>query len=416
MSDKKITALYCRLSSSDEQDGESNSIANQKAILTNYAAEHGYTNCVCYCDDGRTGVNFERPAFMEMLANIEANLVERVIVKDFSRFARNVVDITSHIDKIFPFMNVRFISVIDNYDSFQHKDKPLDMNLAFKAVFHQYYVQEISDKIKKAYDTKRKSGEFFGQVPYGYKKSENVKGLLEINPETAPIVERMFQMRANGKLPSEICRIFYEEKLPIPTEYKNKVANPTCLWDANTIGKMLQNRIYIGEVAHGKHTSDAFTKKVTKLPKSEWTVFPNAHEAIVSKEIFDKVQGFYGKMKPTKLGKNRMGLFKGKIFCGCCNHAMSYQNAKVSNFYCTKKIRNGLEKCFNDRICVTDLSEFLISNINKIIGDFIEHNQFSENYVSEKSNLERKLKSLRIKPKELFEKFAETDYRQFGDL
>jgi len=264
--------FYGRISDDDDNIGTSESVKNQIEFLTDYVkrnSEFANSTLSIFQDDGFSGINMNRPAIQELLTNIRCRRIDCVMVKDLSRFSRNFLEATTYLDKIFPFMNVRFISVLDKYDSDQNIGKPLDMGVAFKTIFHEYYIYDISEKIKRAYAQKRERGEHTGGLPYGYSYSKIGKGDIEIDLYSAEIVRRIFQMRLDGISAKNICKTLHDEGVESPSRYRGANSgyqrDDKFCWNRVTIYSILHNRFYIGECAGNKTSRDLKTKKITRL-------------------------------------------------------------------------------------------------------------------------------------------------------
>lgn len=217
-SNQKITALYCRLSRDDETQGDSNSIQNQKNILSNYANQNGFFNLKYYIDDGYSGVNFDRPGFQEMISEVENGKVETIITKDLSRLGRNYLEVGSYIEVRFKKFNVRYIAVNDNMDTLYGESNEL---MPFKNLFNEWFVRDTSKKIRAVKRAQAERGERLStRAPYGYMKDPNNPKVIIPDPETAPIAKRIFKMCAEGSGPSQIAKQLKKEKILTPNHYE----------------------------------------------------------------------------------------------------------------------------------------------------------------------------------------------------
>ncbi len=249
--EKKITALYCRLSQEDELKGDSNSIQNQRAILEKYARDNGFENTQFFVDDGYSGVSFNRPAFQSLIEMMEQGKVATLITKDLSRLGRNYIEVGQYTELIFPRLGVRYIAINDNFDSLYSEGNEL---APFKNLFNEWYARDTSKKIRAVVKAKAERGERVGTVvPYGYKRDPERKGHLLINEETAPIVRMIFSLCAKGTGPRNIANILREKKILKPTMYRYNSqgvygtvtdTDAPYGWTSTTIGKMLSNEIY----------------------------------------------------------------------------------------------------------------------------------------------------------------------------
>lgn len=331
--------LYIRLSrEDDDSSNESESITNQRDFLEDYVRSNRFNLIDEYVDDGYTGTNFERPAFKRMIDDIEKGTINCVITKDMSRLGRDYIGIGNYIEKYFPEHKVRYIAVNDGLDTI---NGTIDDITPFKAIINDYYAKDISKKVKSAITTMKKQGKFLGGIPpYGYKfKSEDNHKQLIIDEETAPVVRRMFTMYANGYSLYKIVDIFNNEKIPIPSVQKalNRGLKSTAYgsWQTRTIDEILKNSTYIGNLTQGRRRKVNYKlKKVVRVPQSEWIIYENAHEPIIDKETFDKVQNIYNKNKNRSWGKNDF-LLQGFLYCKECGHKIGINKTGSKNYYCS---------------------------------------------------------------------------------
>ena len=317
--EKQRAALYSRLSRHDGiGEGESNSISNQKQMLTQFSKEHFFEIVDYYTDDGWTGTSFERPDFRRMIADMEKGLIDVVVVKDLSRLGRNNAMVALYTEMIFPDNDVRFIAVNDNIDT-TNGDNDI---MPFKSVVNEFYAKDISKKIRSAYRTKALNGEFTAAfAPYGYLKDPNDKHKLIPDADTADIVRRIFKLAAEGVSPYKISVILRNEKVLMPRAY---IAEQTgrynnCYdhnhpydWCNNTITIMLQNKVYLGHMVSNKSTSKSYkNRKLVKNASEEWIEVKNTHEPLVDEATWELAQQIIGKRKrPMRTGE--MQIFSGE--------------------------------------------------------------------------------------------------------
>ena len=285
----KITALYCRLSQEDENKGDSDSIINQKAILTKYAEENGFTNIQIFIDDGYSGVCFNRPDFQRLIELMEKGKVNTLITKDLSRLGRNYIEVGNYTEILFPRWNVRYIAINDNYDSMYNEGNEL---APFKNLFNEWYARDTSKKIRAVFKAKAERGERIStQAPYGYKKDPDTKGHLIIDEATAPVVKMMFELCAIGNGPRAIANILRDKEILKPTIYRYQQTGAYCRitdtediygWNDRTVADILDNEVYLGHTINCKTTVASYKdKRKIYRPESEWLRFENTHEAIV---------------------------------------------------------------------------------------------------------------------------------------
>lgn len=341
MKDNSIynVGIYIRLSREDEDSiNESESITNQRDFLEDYVKSNRFNLINEYVDDGYTGTNFERPGFMRMISDIEKGIINCVITKDLSRLGRDYIGIGNYIEKYFPEHKIRYIAVNDRLDTI---DGGIDDITPFKAIMNDYYAKDISRKVKSAITTMKKQGKFLGSVaPFGYKfASEDNHKKLVIDEETAKVVKRMFLMYANGNSLYKIADTFNNEKIPIPSVQKglNRGLKSTAYgsWQTRTIDEILKNPTYIGNLTQGKRKKVNYkSKKIVRVPKNQWIIVENAHEPIIDKETFDKVQNIYAKNKNRSSIKNDL-LLTGFLYCKECGHKIGINKNSNNKYYCS---------------------------------------------------------------------------------
>lgn len=352
-----ITALYCRLSRDDGTESESNSIGNQKKLLSQKAKEMGLTDTKYYVDDGYTGTNFNRPGFQQLIDDIEIGLVSAVMVKDLSRLGRDYVSVGNYTDSYFPEHNVRFIAVNDAIDS----DEGESEIAPFKNILNEMYARDISKKIRSSHRLRGSMGEPLSQPPYGYMKSAENKKKWIIDPEAATVVKSIFKMCLDGKGNETIARELQENKVLIPMAYwqskglnrggKKTQTNPY-KWCKTTVQKILSQQEYCGDIINFKTYSKSFKNKTRyENSKENWAVFKNVNEPIIDRETFETVQKFISKTKrrtPKKENGER-SIFNGLIYCGDCHSKMRYHtstsNKEIHYFTCSDNKVDYRGKC-----------------------------------------------------------------------
>lgn len=343
-----IAGLYCRLSKDDEQSGESVSIGTQRSILTDYCLQHGYTIYKVYTDDGYSGLNFNRPGFKELLEDVERGAVNMVITKDLSRLGRDYIMTGYYSEIFFQTKGVRYIALADDVDSL----KGTNEIAPFKNILNEMYARDVSKKVKNAKRQRAKQGLFIGsQAPYGYMKDPNNKNQLIIDPEAAKVVSQIFSLALDGLGSVAIASELEKRKIPTPAVYKyqhgdQRFARYSSIqngdyysWRSATISQILTNRVYTGELISLKtETENCKTKQRSVVPEDQRIVTPNAHDAIVTAEIFEQVQLVRSMHRcPTKA--KRENLFRGKIFCACCGHPLTMSSkhlvsGKTDIYFC----------------------------------------------------------------------------------
>lgn len=357
--------LYIRLSKEDSGKHNQNTVENQKALLEDFVRSKADMKVFdVYIDNGFSGTNFERPAFQKMMEDAKSGKINCIIVKDLSRFGRSYLEIGNYLEKIFPFLNIRFISVTDHFDTFaaasSESGRPLTngLEIPLKNIINEVYAKDISRKVGSAIEIKKKEGRYGGGVaPYGYRKSKTVKGKYEVDEEAAKVVRYIFGLRSEGYGYCSIVKILNEKEIKSPSAYryeKGIVKNEKLrdvLWKAYAIEDMLRDEVYLGNMVRGKtHSAMHKGEKRHPVPREEWIVVPGMHKPIVSKELFDAVQAVNEKraqehkkkLEKAKENPKRDNVFKGKIFCGDCGITMGCSVGKHNSksYYCTNYREN----------------------------------------------------------------------------
>lgn len=374
-------ALYCRLSKDDNDLGcdktESSSITTQKEMLLRYAKEQGVNVYNIYTDDGYSGTDFNRPAFLQMKKDIEAGMVNMVITKDLSRLGRDYIINGELIENYFPKHKIRYIAITDAYDS---NDEYNDI-APFKNVVNELYARDISKKIRSALITKMKEGKYVGSFPpFGYKKDPNNKNRLIINTDCAFIVEEIFRLAKAGKRPKDIAEHLNLNGVPTPSEFRmkqhpyhefsdHKTVNGG--WTSAGIQKILKNECYIGNTVQHKTTKLSFKSHITLDNKKEdWIVVDNTHEAIIDRRDFEIVQTLmYSRRNPPKSGFK--SIFSGIAKCADCGSNMSATGTRKKestyNLVCGKYKLWGSKACSNHFVDYDELYALVLNALNKYL-------------------------------------------------
>ena len=320
-------AAYLRLSKEDHKGkSESNSITAQRALLRKFAAENfSDYDLLEFCDDGYTGTNFERPGMRQMLECVKSSKVNCILVKDFSRFARDYIALGSYLEQIFPFMGVRFISVNDNYDSEAYQGRVTDIDINFKNLLYDLYSKDLSQKVRASLAVKKGQGKYVSaNSPFGYEKDPKDRHALLVAEDEAEVVRRIFALTLEGYTSVEIARLFNQALVKTPIEFKIEKGRTSrepkggkFLWGSSTICQILRNEVYIGNIAQNKYKKDFVGGKNHLTPREEWAISYSHHEPIIDREAFYKVQ----KMRGRKRGRQHMPShpLTGMLVCGCCN-------------------------------------------------------------------------------------------------
>ena len=427
-SNDKITALYERLSRDDEQQGESNSILNQKKYLEDYAKNRGLRNIRHFSDDGYSGTNFNRPAFNALLEEIKAGNVGTVLVKDMSRFGRNYLQVGFYTEVLFPDKGVRFIAINNNIDS----NNPTDNEFApFLNIMNEWYAKDTSKKIRAIFRNRMENGQrCSGSVPYGYKRMPGDKQSLYIDPEAADVVRRIFRMAADAVPMGTIAQRLTEEKVLIPSAYA-EAHNLDCHnhnyfdpyeWTTTSIKYILERKEYLGHSVFGKTVTENFkTKKRRKATDEELLFFENTHEAIIDQETWDKANKLLMR-RPKRLpnGKNTHRL-AGMVFCADCGARMSYKSPDanhckdkpaydcMSAFQCSR-YRNRRHGCVSHFIKASLLEEAVSASLKAVSKDVLKDEegfagqlmeQWNQNHAQMSEDTRKELSSARHRVDEL---------------
>ena len=333
--ENKITALYCRLSQDDGRDGDSNSIVNQREILSQYARSNGFHNTQFFVDDGISGTTFDRPDFQRMQRMIENGEIGTVIVKDLSRFGRNYLDVGEYLEIKYPTLGVRFIAIQENVDTLKNTGTEM---MPFNNIFNEWYAAQTSKKIRAVWKAKADKGERVSSaVPYGYKKSEDDPKQWIVDEPAARVVRRIFALCIEGLGPMKIARRLEDEEILTPTAYliangrktRNKISTRgEYAWETSSIEHILENRQYTGCTVNFK--SSILSYKVHKKvinPEDEWQIIPNTQEAIIDEDTFNRVQELReNRRRNTATG--RESLFSGLLYCADCKSKLYFCAAK----------------------------------------------------------------------------------------
>ena len=345
---KYIIAKYIRLSVEDAKT-DSLSVENQRRILDRYIEEMNIPNVEVleFVDNGHSGMNFERPAMQKLLELVQLGHVNAIVVKDFSRFGRNMIENGYYIERVFPLHRVRFISVSNGFDAAEHEGSTGGLDVAFEFLIHEQYSRDLSQKIKSAKRARALRGESISKnCAFGFKK---VDGRLEIDEPAAETVRLIFELYRDGRSLSEISDRLHKDKRPTPGEHKKCATHPTYLWNASHISSRLRDEQYIGTYVAGKTTCvEIGSGKTVKIDESEWIRIPDHHPAIVDKAVFEAVQGKLNlKCKPPRKRKPRArqqlnsskNTFEDEIICSV-NDFPQYLKHQVGDEVLIKQIES----------------------------------------------------------------------------
>ena len=407
----KITALYCRLSRDDELTGDSNSIVNQKAILSKYAKENYFSNPLFFVDDGYSGTNFNRPSWSELLEKIENGEVATLIVKDMSRLGRDYLKVGFYTEVLFVEKGVRFIAINNGIDSANQQDSDFT---PFLNIINEWYAKDTSKKIRAVMKSKGEAGEHLcTNPPYGYMKDPESKKRWIIDSEAAEVVKRIFALCLDGYGPSQITRILKEDKVITPTIHFQQTGRATrnappdnpYSWTSDTIADILERPEYQGHTVNFKTYKQSYkSKKTCYNPEEKWLVFENTHEAIIDADTWARVQELRkNKRRPTRTGKTNM--FSGIARCADCGEKLYYCTsrnfeARQDHFVCSTSRLKGKEVCATHFIRAVVLEQGVLAHMRMTIACVANHEEQFRKAMGAKQKVEAK-KELAAKRRQL---------------
>ena len=429
-----LTALYCRLSLEDGKDNESMSISNQKLLLKDYAEKNGMFNCEFYVDDGFTGRNFNRPAFQRMINDIEAGKISCVITKDLSRLGRNYIESGSYMEVFFPKHNVRYIAITDNYDSLNKQE----MDIApFKNILNDMYSRDISKKVLAGRMTRSRQGKFCGgQPPLGLMRDPDDNGHLIIDPKTAPIIRRIFDLALDGFGNMKICKVLMEEQIPITRMQTGTDCDVNYYaWSGSRISTILRNPFYKGaHVVCKTHQKGIRSNTYNIIPREQREVIEDCHEAIIPKAEWDKVQQFIDRRPPIMKGNScpYYNIFHGIVYCATCGKSMQVRYEKVGRtnkdrrtgkerepidkayYICQTYNRLGRNACTSHKIEARDLYNLVLTDIQEVAAMALKDKEafygrlsrrMEKQYLADADSLKKEYESLAQRNQEIDDTF-----------
>lgn len=397
--EKYSAGSYVRLSKDDGDKKESDSIKNQKELIRNFKKNHPEIIIIEeYSDDGYSGVNFERPDFQRMIEDVKKKKINCIIVKDLSRFGRNYIETGRYLEQILPFLGVRFIAINDNYDSANGMQPNDQIILPFKNLINDAYCRDISIKVRSNLNAKRKKGDFVGAfTPYGYKKAKENKNKLVIDSSAATIVQRIFQMKIAGMSNGGIAESLNKEGVLTPYEHKkqsqqgknykvNFFVGTNAAWSVQTIIRILENEIYLGNMVQGKSRRPNYkVREQVPVEKSEWIRVENTHEPIISHTDYQLVQRLLLIDTRVSPDKDKVYLFSGILVCAKCGEVLirrmvSSKKEKYTYYGCYTRDRR--MKCKGVSIRESILEEVVLTALQKHIELLVEMDSLLQ-YVDE---------------------------------
>ena len=371
----KITALYCRLSRDDEQDGLSGSIKNQQAILEKYAQENGFRNTRVFIDDGWSGTNFARPAFTEIMELAEKGLIGTLIVKDHSRLGRNRLIVGQLLEEGFDSLGVRYIAIMDNIDT----AKGISDLVPMQDLFNEWHAKNTSQKVRNVFKSKGMSGApLTTNPPFGYQKDPESKNGWIIDEAAAKTVRQIFAWCVDGLGPTQIAKRLKMAKVPTPTEHWSNIgrncSKPPAIpynWCSATVADILSKQEYCGDTVNFRSTTKSFkNKKKIERPPEEWQIFKDTHPAIIDRETFALVQELRKhRRRPTKSGI--VSPFSGLLYCADCGEKLYYSvtnnyKREQAYFFCSSYRKNS-EVCSAHYIREKVVEQIILESMQRIL-------------------------------------------------
>lgn len=377
-SKKFLAADYSRLSREDGDKAESDSIRNQKELISDFIAKQPDMELVDeYIDDGYSGTNFERPGFQRMMEDVKKGKINCIVVKDLSRLGRNYIETGKYLERIFPLMGVRFISITDHYDSMNEMGDADQIIIPFKNLINDAYCRDISTKVRTQLDVKRKKGQFIGSfAAYGYMKNPENKNQLVVDEYAAEIVQMIFKLKLEGYSAEHIADRLNEMGVLTPMDYKRKCgekyssgfrSSQNVKWSVTSVMRILKNELYTGKMLQGKTRKINYkVKAIVPINRENWICVDDTHEAIVDEKIFESVQRLLKMDTRTSPNKENVYLFSGLLRCGDCGQNMirretSKNGKKYYYYHCTTyKNKYG---CSAHLISEIKLKEIILSSV-----------------------------------------------------
>lgn len=371
---------YVRLSREDGDREESNSITGQKELIRDFFRRHPeLLECGMKVDDGFSGSSFERPAFQEMMEDVKAGKIDCIVVKDLSRFGRNYLDAGEYIEKIFPFLGIRFIAINDNYDSRNSREAWDSLMVPFKNLMNEAYCRDTSVKIRTQLAVKRRRGDFTGAFAvYGYRKDPENKNHLAIDPYAADVVRDIFRWKLGGASAGDIADRLNTGGILTPMDYKKsqgmRFATPFrthahSYWNGTAVLRILKNPVYAGILVQGKNTTPSYkVKRRIVKPRGEWDIVEGTHEAVISPEDFKVVQQTLALDTRTSPGRSRVEVFSGMVYCGECGASMvrkTVPSGKKKYVYYVCAAHKNEKTCSAHSMRDDTLNEVVLESIKK---------------------------------------------------
>lgn len=373
--------IYCRLSKEDkEKFQESESIQNQKTLLSLYAKEHGWDIYNIYWDEDYSGADRTRPQWNNLIRDAKAGYFEVILCKTQSRFTRDMELVEKYIHGLFPLWGIRFVTVVDHADTQLRGNKKARQ---INGLINEWYLEDLSENIRSVFDMKRKSGQYIGSFPiYGYQKDPKNKNHLIIDPPAAQIVKRIYELCLQGLGKQKIAALLNEQGIPNPTKYKQSkgwnYVNGSCpkteRWNRTTVGRILREQMYTGDLIQGRRKKASYKSPVLlTLPKEDWIIVPHAQEAVIPREVFDQVQDLLNTRTRTGISGSLSPL-SGKVICAGCSSVMVksscvYKGHRRSYLRCRQHSLNA-DRCSSHSIRLEQLEQAVEDRIRNLLEEY----------------------------------------------
>lgn len=382
---------------------ESNSITNQRKLIADYLKVHPIKDTDTYielADDGYSGTNFNRPQMKKLLEWVKQGIVKCIIVKDISRFSRDYIEVGNYLEQVFPFLGIRFISIIDQYDSTGYQGVTGGMDIAFRNLMYSLYSKDLSVKTLCARDIRIKKGYFTGGLPpFGYEFATKNKRKLKPDPVAAEYVKHIFELALSCEGTGKIARILNQEGVPTPAVYKNRrkkiysVEEKWQYWDARKVRTVLQNKTYLGIIVNRNHkVVEVGAKRFVRVPEKDRAYSIDQHEAVISEELFARAQNVFQKRGEQEYKihyKNTKNMLEGLLYCPVCKKALCFSKRKKSGFYyCQRPIFDEKAECTKNKLDQNKIERVVFTCIQMLIRLQNSQNETPEYRINKKKKID----------------------------
>ncbi len=415
-------AAYMRLSKTDETvREESSSISMQRTLIRKYIAAH-FTECEVmeYQDDGFSGTNFNRPGVQKLLEDARNEKIDCVVVKDFSRFGRDYMEVGSYLEQIFPFLGIRFISINDHFDSASVKGNAFDLDVNFKNLLYDLYSKDLSQKVRTSLQARKESGQYVStNAPFGYEKATDDRHMLVICEDEAAVVRKIFSLALQGVTSSQTAKKLNLENVPTPIEFKirkgttsRKPKGDKFYWSNSTICSILRNPVYVGDVEYGKTEREQVGGRNVLKSREDWKIIRNHHAPIIAREDFEEVQKSRGKSCRKRKGKESRHPLIGRAVCGCCKRSLQVKEGRNPYFICQNRYVDGLRDCVS-KVNVMFLEQVVLFRLEEYLKEQKLAAEFSHGYKDDLNVKRDKLLRDMRKAEREYERLKQVHYESY---